>query len=154
AVCWLHALWKNTPTGRPWAGRWLGTEERLARHHAEGQAAVSREPVVLRMERDDSIRAADLDRLFATVDPTTAEVRGLAAALWWAALRPTAPGAVIERLNAARQFLETHDRLLSLRAAWLAWSGVAKLAGGDVLALARARDRFLERLYQNGLRPE
>ena len=53
-----------------------------------------------------------------------------------------------------QRFLETHERLLPVRAMWLAWSHLTRLSGGDVLALAQARDRLLERLYQNGLRPE
>ena len=36
-----------------------------------------------------------------------------------------------------------------MRAVWLAWSHVVKLSRGDVLALARARDRLLERLFHN-----
>src|SRR5207302_9081010 len=51
-------------------------------------------------------------------------------------------------------FLETHEHQLPVRAVWLAWSALARLAAGDVLALARARDRMLERLYDGGLRPE
>ncbi len=38
-----------------------------------------------------------------------------------------------------------------MRVAWLAWSALATLSRGDVLTLARARDRLLERLHQNGL---
>ena len=41
-----------------------------------------------------------------------------------------------------------------MRAAWLAALGLHRLAGGDVLGLARARDRLLERLFHTGLRPE
>src|SRR5262249_37013195 len=38
-----------------------------------------------------------------------------------------------------------------VRVTWLAWSALSRLAGGDVLALARARDRVLERLHGQGL---
>jgi hypothetical protein len=41
--------------------------------------------------------------------------------------------------------------LLGIRLAWLGWEAVNRLADGDVLALARARDRLLERLYLTGL---
>src|SRR5207237_4147894 len=60
----------------------------------------------------------------------------------------------VERLNRVQRFLEQHEKMLPVRAHWLAWSHVVKLSRGDVLALARARDRLLERLYNNGLRPE
>lgn len=50
--------------------------------------------------------------------------------------------------------LERHDGLLPIRAAWLAWRAAATLTGGDQLALARARDRLLERLHRRGLSPQ
>ena len=53
-----------------------------------------------------------------------------------------------------QQFLEAHENLLPVRAAWLAWVSLGKLSRGDVLALARARDRLLERLFQSGLSPD
>src|SRR5207248_10049758 len=43
--------------------------------------------------------------------------------------------------------------LRSVVGSWPAWSAFVQLTGGDVLALARARDRLLERLFRNGLRP-
>jgi hypothetical protein len=61
---------------------------------------------------------------------------------------------VLQRLGRVQQFLETHEDLLPVRAAWLAWLAVVKLARGDVLALARARDRLLERLFKSGLSPD
>src|SRR5258708_5134523 len=44
--------------------------------------------------------------------------------------------------------------MLPVRGVWVAWSHLARLAGNDVLGLARARDRLLGRLFTNGLRPE
>jgi hypothetical protein len=153
-VCWLHTLWTRNGNEAKGASRWARMETALAHQHLEARAALGREPVRLADGRDNETALAELDRLFALSDPTTAEARGLAAYLFQAASRPKPPPALAERLNPARQFLEAHDRLLPVRAAWLAWTSVAQLAGGDVLALARARDRLLERLYQNGLRPE
>src|SRR5262249_26344183 len=109
---------------------------------------------------------AELDQLLAVDDPTTAEVRTLAAYLLWEARRASRGARSVSegwsfahasgsaRLNAIRQFLEKHDHSLPIRASWLAWGSVASLAGNDVLTLARARDRLLERLYEQGLRPE
>jgi hypothetical protein len=153
AVCWLHALWTRDGDKTKWASRWVRTEFELARHSAEGRAALGREPIRLSTGQG-SEAATSLDHLLAQPDPTTAEVRGLAAYLLKEAGRSTPPTALAERLNAVRHFLDAHDRLLPMRAAWLAWTSLARLAGGDVLALARARDRLLERLYQNGPRPE
>jgi hypothetical protein len=50
--------------------------------------------------------------------------------------------------------LERHDGLLPIRAAWMAWRAAATLTGGDQLALARTRDRLLERLHRQGLSPQ
>ena len=50
--------------------------------------------------------------------------------------------------------LEHHDGLLPIRAAWMGWRSAAALMGGDQLALARARDRLLERLHRQGLSPQ
>src|SRR4029078_2063080 len=41
-----------------------------------------------------------------------------------------------------------------VRVVWLAWYGLAHLAGADVLALARVRDRLLERLRAEGVGAE
>jgi hypothetical protein len=60
----------------------------------------------------------------------------------------------MERLNGVQRFLETHEKLLPVRCTWLAWRSLVQLSKDDVLTLARARDRLLERLFHNGLRPE
>jgi hypothetical protein len=149
-VCWLHALWdSNAPTFR-WCNRWVHAEMKLAHEHGDVRTVLARTPVALALEND----AIELNRLLNLGDPTTAEVRGLAAYLLASANRSTPPSAIRERLNATRTFLEQHDHLLPVRASWLAWTSLATLAGNDVLTLARARDRLLERLYENGLRPE
>ncbi|NUQ64872.1 MAG: hypothetical protein HUU20_20605, partial [Pirellulales bacterium] len=62
--------------------------------------------------------------------------------------------ALTGRLSQVARYLERHEALLPVRIAWLAWKAIDRLSGGDVLALARARDRALERLYQHGLRPD
>ncbi len=100
------------------------------------------------------IAGDDLDRLLAVKEPFAADVRALAAYLVWAVRRQSPPQAIVQRLNSVQQFLEAHERLLPVRAVWLAWMHLVRLSGGDVLALARARDRLLERLFTDGLRPE
>jgi hypothetical protein len=156
AVCWLHALWGADTTVLRWAGRWLQAEARLIAQHTQGMA---RQAVTLVPGLTGQINGPELDRLLQSGDPTTAEARQLVALLLWTVQhKKRAPrmgdSALTERMNAIRQFLEAHDPLLPIRAAWLAWTSLSSLAGGDVLALARARDRLLERLYQQGLRPE
>jgi hypothetical protein len=151
-ACWLHALWNADQPSGAFAGRWLEMEAALAQHHAEGRSVLARSPVHLLPDRTGKVSEESLDSLLVVEDPTSAEVRILAALVYASTARPSA--AVTGRLNAIRHFLETHAALLPVRAAWLAWTAIATLAGGDLLTLARARDRLLERLYQHGLRPE
>jgi hypothetical protein len=127
-------------------------EAALAQHHAEGRSVLVRSPLNLVPDPTRKVSEESLESLLAVEDPTSAEVRILAALVYSSTVRPSA--AVTGRLNAIRHYLETHASLLPVRAAWLAWTAIATLAGGDVLTLARARDRLLERLYQHGLRPE
>jgi hypothetical protein len=149
-ICWLHALWDLDAATSQWADRWITAEAKLAHTHGDTRAVLGRACVMLELEND----SPELERLLNLDDPTTAEVRGLAAYLL-ASARQSAPSSSLrERLNSARGFLEQHDHLLPIRAAWLAWCSLAKLAGNDVLTLARSRDRLLHRLYENGLRPE
>jgi hypothetical protein len=77
----------------------------------------------------------------------------MAALLVWSGQGNPA-AALLERLNPLMRLVEEHEKLLPVRAVWLAWLTLVQLAQGDVLALARARDRLLERLFHNGLRPD
>src|SRR5262249_62209460 len=52
------------------------------------------------------------------------------------------------------QSLAKCEPLLGVRTAWLGWPALHRLVHGDVLGLARARDRLLERLYVAGLSPD
>ncbi len=51
-------------------------------------------------------------------------------------------------------YLVRQESRLPVRVAWLAWWALYRISGNDVLMLARARDRLLERLFQRGLAPE
>jgi hypothetical protein len=138
-VCWINALWeKATPL---WARGWL---------RATAKAD------------DRQLAGPYLDRLLVQPESSPEEVRCLAASLVWAvysgaiaAKGPAAPhAALMARLDRIQHYLERHEKWLPVRAAWLAWVHLVQLSGGDVLALVRARDRLLERLYHEGLRPE
>ncbi|HEX5270288.1 MAG TPA: hypothetical protein VFW33_07375, partial [Gemmataceae bacterium] len=104
--------------------------------------------------RGAGAEAADLDLVLGLNEPQTADVRAVAAHVCWAACQADPPAALARRLGRVAQFLEAHERLIPVRAAWLASLALHRLAGGDPLGLARARDRLLERLFRAGLRPE
>jgi len=94
---------------------------------------------------------ADVGRCLASATPPAEDVRAVAAFASWAAHQQPPPPDFGDRLPPIRLFLETHEAALPVRAAWLAWTSLAQLGGGDPLTLARARDRLLHRLFRNGL---
>jgi hypothetical protein len=131
AYCYLNALWHmDAPSARRvlWSWGWLQAE-------AQG----SGRPVT----------PADAERLLALTRP--ADVRGLAAYVFWTTQQESPPAALVDNFSWIRQALEDHEDLLPVRSAWLVWVSLARLARGDVLLLARARDRLLERLLHQGL---
>jgi hypothetical protein len=131
-AAWANALWETTDPPAAWTWAWVEAEQALSQ---------------------PDITAEDVDRLLANARPAADDVRLLPAAVVWAS-RGRSPE-LLRRSAAVQQYLERHDHLLSVRAAWLAWQA---LTGGptdpDVLALAHARDRILERLLVGGLVPE
>jgi cellulose synthase operon protein C len=158
SVCWMNSLWeRDGPAVRTWAWAWFRAEASVVPAKGDGTRAKPRAWVAA-IAGDNAktreIPADDLDRLLNLAEPATADLRALAAYVTWAALEDAPPASLANRLGPVSRFLETHERLLPVRAVWLAWSHLTRLSSGDVLALARARDRLLERLFHNGLRPE
>ncbi len=60
----------------------------------------------------------------------------------------------LAQTNGVQEFLTRFEHILPVRIAWLAWWAIGKIFHCDILTLARARDRFLERLFQQGVRLE
>jgi hypothetical protein len=149
--CWLNALWSR-PADPSSAWCWFRAEASRVLLPAGGNrtsrswAGAAETPYAL--------EAADLDHVLSLEEPTSADVRALAAYVFWAAGQNPAPAALAQCLPRVRRFFERYEQRVPVRAAWLAALGLARMSGGDALGLARARDRLLERLYQNGLRPE
>jgi hypothetical protein len=155
--CWLQALWLAEAPPPPWLRTWFLAEAGAVPVRPEAGSGKSRSWVSrLASPRppERGNEGADLDSLLALVDPTMADVRALAACLVGEGSRSPPGPAVVARLGPLQHFLETHEALLPVRSVWLAWLSLARLVKGDVLALARARDRLLERLLREGLRPE
>lgn len=134
SVCWSNALWEVDEPPVDWLEGWMQCEAK-----ASG------------LRLDD---AQAIDRLLAEPKPAAAAIRALAAGLALAAHDPERAAwsaGLRARLGRVQNFLERHEASVPVRVAWLAWSSLSRLAGGDVLALARARDRVLERLHAQGL---
>jgi len=157
-VCWMNTLWDRDDLAvQTWGWEWFLTEASAVPARSESAKSTPRSwvsSVLANTARHRELSGEDLDRLLALEEPATADLRALAAYLSYMAVQSKPSAAVLQRLGPISRFLETHEKLLPVRAFWLAWYHLVNLMQGDVLALARARDRLLERLYQNGLRPE
>jgi hypothetical protein len=129
AICWLNALWEQDKLSPSWAWAWLRAEAAQARW----------DPNHVRLT--DWLNAA----------PTPARARAVAAYAVWVAQQKPLSSEFLANLGSLQTYLENHEAHLPLRAAWLARSAIARLTRGDVLDLARTRDRLLERLLDNGL---
>lgn len=141
AICWLNAMWEydRLPAETRW--QWAQAETQLTGRQVAG---------------------ADLDRWLALPNPMPSDLRAvvsiIVAAAWddgaGAKSKNPSQQAIVQRLPKIHRFLEQYEGRLGVRAVWLAWSSLAKLSAGDVLALARTRDRLLERLLNHGLSTE
>jgi hypothetical protein len=128
AVCWLNAIWDRDPAPPEWVKNYLRTEARAARIGKDG---------------------SDPDAILRT--PSAAQAARLAAAhLGWIATHPTPPAELVSRVPALLALLNAHEADVPARAVWLARCAAARLAGGDLLALARCRDRLFRRLAEKG----
>ena len=135
-VCWANALWGQDAVSEEWAWNWFRTEAAAVPVRSDkasrNRSWASRISTAAGKGRE--IAVEDLDRLLALPEPAAADLRALAAYVVWSAAREQIPSAILQRLNSIQRFLETHEKLLPVRAAWLAW---VHLTRGDVLALAR-----------------
>jgi FtsH ternary system domain X7 len=157
SICWQNALWAQDEVPASWVWNWLRTEAtsvppRAEKGRSKGFAWTA--GLLQATGANRVVSGEDLDRVLSLKDLNLADARSLAAYLVWASRQTPPPQSLVDRLNAVQQFLEANENLLSIRGTWLAWMAFSRLTGGDVLALARARDRLLERLFHNGLRPE
>lgn len=128
AVCWVNAIWECATPPAEWLERWA---------EAECHAA----------KRGD--RSADLDRWLAEPGrPGTGRV--VAALAAWYGFQPTPPPEFVAALPRVLTVLEQHLDDIPVRGAWLARLAVARSCDGDVLGLARWRDRLVSRLHDRG----
>lgn len=81
-----------------------------------------------------------LDAAIKDKAPSTDDVRRVAA------IAARAPSPLAKDPHRVTRWLDDHDGELDARSLWLARVGLARLAGGDTLGLAQARDRILARL--------
>jgi hypothetical protein len=125
-LCGVNAEWQDAEPGRPFIGWATESAPHWIANH--------------------------LGKLLNNPKPSQEDLQRLAACLL--ALGSGVSGSLKERIGPVQHFLKEHEAWLPVRAVWLLGLTLARAAGGDVLALARTRDRLLERLYLNGLTAE
>jgi hypothetical protein len=157
ALSWQHHFWSRPTASSDQARAWFDVEAAAVAPRVEagwpkGRSWTSR--ATLSGARGRAVPADDLDLVLSLDEPAAADAKALAAYIVYAATRTPVPQEVVDRLDVIHQFLAKHEALLPVRAVWLARVHLARLAGGDVLGLARTRDRLLARLFSGGLRPE
>jgi hypothetical protein len=128
AVCWTNAVWETPSPPQDWLRNWLLAECRAAKLPED----------VKGIER----------WLSEPVRPGVGRV--IAAYTVWAASCPVSPPEFLAALPRLIAFLEHHFDDIPIRATWLSRLALAKACGGDVLGLARWRDRVLNRLDDHG----
>jgi hypothetical protein len=120
ALCWLNALWNQAKPNSLWSWGWLRAEARSAR---------------------SEVKAIDpIPWLAATPGPGS--TRALAAWVVWASAQKPSSPVLLQRSADLHNRLEASEHWLPIRSAWLARTTLAQVAGADVLALARTRDRL------------
>ena len=134
-ICWANHLWNQPELTEILVQGWVQSEQHCSLS-------------------DESFSEERLDTLIQAEGVRSAEPSLVAAYLVWAASCETFPEMLVSRQSKLNQFLERQEEYLPIRAAWLAWCALFKLSGNDVLLLARARDRMLERLFRQSLAPE
>ncbi|MCE9532541.1 MAG: hypothetical protein K8T89_15695 [Planctomycetes bacterium] len=130
-ICWLNALWEQDKLSPLWAWGWFRAEATQAGW------------------RPHEARIGN----WLAAPPTKERVRTVAAYVVWSSCQTTPPPDFLANLNGIQAYLDQHDsqHWLPTRADWLARSAIVRWSHGDVLTLARTRDRILARLMNEGL---
>lgn len=135
ALCFANGIWDEATPSRDWIREWYETE--------------------MPGEPPPPMTGEKFDAALSTERPTPTQLNLLAIHVIAAAFaEPALPDVAHDSLSAVQKQLERFENFLPLRTAWLAWLACAKIAHDDVLALARTRDRVLERLHEYGPSPE
>ncbi|VTS00039.1 hypothetical protein [Tuwongella immobilis] len=140
AVCWLNALWEQSQLTHLWAWGWLQAESRQVRGVVERDART----------RGRNLAETPSIRTWMEAVPNPARARSIAAYLVWISLIESQPDELSELLPAIQRYLDQHENWLPIRAVWLTRMAMMRLTRGDLLSLARTRDRLMHRLKKHG----
>ncbi|MCA9071976.1 MAG: hypothetical protein KDA84_23775, partial [Planctomycetaceae bacterium] len=135
ALCFANGVWDDVTPSADWIQDWYESE-------LTGDASPP-------MSGEEFQAALSAER------PSPSQLNLLAIHVIAAAFAESSPPETAHAaLTTVQKHLEQFENFLPLRTAWLAWLACAKIAHDDVLALARTRDRVLERLHEYGPSPE
>lgn len=133
-ICWSNAVWDEADLSEPVADHW--------QQCVQAAAGVK------------SLTNQAFKKLLQTTQPSVSQSALVATILISAAARPKPPAEISRHLALLISSLLRSEGVLPVRMVWLAWVAVSRLSGDDYLALARARDRLLERLFDQGLQAD
>ena len=140
SICRQHQFWDVESPEPAQLELWFNTDVRSAvRLGSSGL-----------LNSESGVTDRELRRLLRASMPSPAEIAQLASWVVWATHTEQGQSLLRSEQSEILQFLEKYESTLSVRACWMAWSAMSRL-NTDVLTLARARDRILERMYQHGL---
>ena len=140
AICRQHQLWEQNSPDSNCLEVWFRTDV-MAADRLEATKLVN---------QDNNVTGQDIDRVLKNKKPHPIEVAQLASFVVWSVQTSEGGQLIRDKVSSIQQFFEKHESSLAVRACWMAWVSLAKQSD-DVLTLARARDRILERLYHQGL---
>ena len=133
-VCWGNHFWDVEALDPEVVAEWVGNEQ-----HCAGIK---------------SLDAAELANLLKQREASKSDPSLVAAYVIWSACSDSGAAALKSLHPEAIAYLLHHEHHLPIRVAWMAWVAMYRLSDDDVLLLARARDRMLQRLFSIGLSPE
>lgn len=139
SICRQHLVWHGESESSAFES-WFQTDVEAAGRL--GAATLS--------TASGNITSRGLNRVLKRRTPSPSEVAQVASWVAWSGKRNDETDLLHESLSDVQQYLEKHESVIAIRACWLAWKTLAELSE-DVLLLARARDRLLDRIYQQGL---
>jgi hypothetical protein len=130
AICWLHAIWELPDIPADFLQEWVRCEF---------------------PERTTPIDAAMIDGMLAIREPLPAQLRAFAVSILAVSHTEPVPAWFLSRAESLRRYFQPRYQQLSARLAWLTELQLSRLAGTDLLGMARVRDGLLQQMLESGL---
>lgn len=132
SICFANALWDQPNLREDWVRSWSSSYTAKV---------------------DTQFLEQKIQSLLANTLPGYADLVTMFAVVLDTSLSESPPPALTRQLRSICVWVELFEHLYPVRVVWLLWVALSQLTG-DLLILARARDRLLQRLLDRGLRRE